>query len=195
MKALPIGVPKVMVSTLASGNTRPFVGGSDITMIYPLADISGLNALLVQILDNAAPAISGMVTNERASFPRAKRGIIGATQFGVTTPCVDAARKILEHEGFEVVAFHAAGAGGQSFESLAKDGSFVGVLDIIRCNLRTVNNVLARETGNVRARSTDVFAVDRCDTLSLLGKGSGSDRCACATAEDQKIIFFGIHLR
>lgn len=135
MKALPIGVPKVMVSTLASGNTRPFVGGSDITMIYPLADISGLNALLVQILDNAAAAISGMVTNERTSFPRAKRGIIGATQFGVTTPCVDAARKILEHAGFEVVAFHAAGAGGQSFESLARDGSFVGVLDITTTEL------------------------------------------------------------
>jgi uncharacterized protein (UPF0261 family) len=71
-----------------------------------------------------------MVANERASFPKSKRGMIGVTQFGVTTPCVDAARKLLEHEGFEVVALHAAGAGGQSFESLARDGSFVGVLDI-----------------------------------------------------------------
>lgn len=130
MKGLPIGVPKLMVSTLASGDTRPYVGGTDIAMMYPLADIAGINALLVRILENAAAAIVGMAKVERTTFRAGGRGVIGATQFGVTTPCVDAARKVLEQEGFDVVAFHAAGAGGQSFESLAADGTFVGVLDV-----------------------------------------------------------------
>jgi uncharacterized protein (UPF0261 family) len=130
MKALPIGVPKLMVSTLASGDTRPFVGGSDITMMYPLADIAGLNALLVQMLDNAAGAIVGMVSRDRTRYPSPGRGVVGATQFGNTTPAVDAARHVLEQAGFEVVAFHASGTGGQSFESLARDGAFVGAVDI-----------------------------------------------------------------
>jgi len=130
MKSLPIGLPKLMVSTLASGNTQPYLGGTDIAMMYPLADIAGLNALLLRILENAAGAIVGMVTKKQSPFKTRKRGTIGATQFGVTTPCVDAARKVLEQAGFDVVAFHAAGAGGQSFESLAGDKTFVGVLDI-----------------------------------------------------------------
>ena len=130
MKVLPIGVPKVMVSTLASGNTRHFVGGSDITMVHPLVDIAGLNGLLIQIPNNAAGAIVGMLTQEPVRDTATGREVIGATQFGVTTPCLDAARAVLERAGFEVVAFHASGAGGESFKSLVRDGAFAGVLDV-----------------------------------------------------------------
>lgn len=130
MKAMPIGVPKLMVSTLASGDTRPFVGGSDITMMYSLADIAGLNTLLVRMLENAAGALVGMVNRDRTPYAGGGRGVTGATQFGNTTPCVDVARGIPERAGFEVIAFHASGAGGQSFESLTRDGAFDGVLDI-----------------------------------------------------------------
>ncbi len=136
MRALPFGVPKVMVSTLASGQTRPYVGGSDIMMLYPVADIAGLNRLTCRALRNAALALSGMVQGDQLWLaPATDRPIIGATMFGVTTPCVDRARKAMEASGFEVVVFHATGVGGQSMEGLVRDGQIAGLLDLTTTEL------------------------------------------------------------
>lgn len=134
MRSLPAGFPKVMVSTLASGDTRPFVGTKDIAMLYPIVDIAGLNRLSRRILGNAAAAIAGMVNQGGADDQEAKP-LIAATMFGVTTPCVTAARRILEQQGFEVLVFHATGAGGQAMEGLVADGYVAGVLDVTTTEL------------------------------------------------------------
>lgn len=128
MRELPIGVPKLIVSTVASGDTRPYVGAVDITMMYSVVDIAGINQVSSRILGNAAAAIAGMAT---AKLPRAgsERPLVGATMFGVTTACVDRARERLEELGYEVLVFHATGTGGQSFEALITAGFFAGVLD------------------------------------------------------------------
>jgi uncharacterized protein (UPF0261 family) len=134
MRALPAGFPKVMVSTLASGDTRPYVGTKDIAMLYPVVDISGLNLLSRRILGNAAAAIAGMVTQQEVESHGTKP-LIAATMFGVTTPCVTVARRTLEQHGFEVLVFHATGAGGQAMESLITDGYVTGVLDVTTTEL------------------------------------------------------------
>ncbi|HUQ22055.1 MAG TPA: Tm-1-like ATP-binding domain-containing protein [Gaiellaceae bacterium] len=128
MRALPVGVPKLMVSTVASGDTRPYVGATDVTMMYSVVDISGVNRISAQIMANAAGAIAGMAN---ATVPPAggDRPLIGATMFGVTTPCVTRARERLEELGYEVLVFHATGTGGQSMEALARGGFLAGVLD------------------------------------------------------------------
>jgi uncharacterized protein (UPF0261 family) len=128
MRELPVGVPKVLVSTMASGNTAPYVDVKDLTMMYSVVDIAGLNPLSRRILGNAAGAIVGMVTQHHA--PAADRPLIAATMFGVTTPCVTAARARLEAAGYEVLVFHATGSGGRAMEGLIDDGWFAGVLDV-----------------------------------------------------------------
>jgi uncharacterized protein (UPF0261 family) len=127
MRALPVGVPKLMVSTVASGDTRPYVGAVDVTMMYSVVDISGVNSVSARIMANAAGAIAGMV--KATVPPLAAKPLVGATMFGVTTPCVTRARERLEEHGYEVLVFHATGAGGQSMEALARDGFLAGVLD------------------------------------------------------------------
>jgi uncharacterized protein (UPF0261 family) len=134
MRTLPVGFPKLMVSTLASGDTRPYVGTKDICMMYSVVDVAGLNVVSRAILSNAAAAISGMVTREQTDLSREKPAI-AATMFGVTTPCVTAARHRLEEEGYEVLVFHATGTGGQAMEQLIQDGAFRGVLDITTTEL------------------------------------------------------------
>ena len=129
MQVLPVGIPKVMVSTLASGDTRPYVGTKDITMMYSVVDISGLNRLSRHILANASLAIAGMVKGEVAAEAQDKP-LIAATMFGVTTPCVTAAREYLESKGYEVLVFHATGSGGKAMEGLIEDGFISGVLDV-----------------------------------------------------------------
>jgi len=129
MRALPVGVPKVMVSTLASGDTRPYVGIKDITMMYSVVDIAGLNRLSRRILANAAAAVCAMAEAELPSTAEEKP-LVAATMFGVTTPCVDKAREILEENGFEVLVFHATGSGGRAMEDLIESGFVSGVLDI-----------------------------------------------------------------
>ncbi len=129
MRALPVGIPKVMVSTLASGDTRPYVGTKDICMIYSVVDIAGLNRLSKTILGNAARAIVGMVANAEEEDVDDKP-LIGTTMFGVTTPCVTAAREYLESKGYEVLVFHATGTGGRAMEDLISDGFITGSLDI-----------------------------------------------------------------
>lgn len=128
MRALPIGFPKVMVSTLAGGNVAPYVGAKDIVMIPSIVDVAGLNRISRQILTRAAGAICGMV--EMSPAAASDKPIIVASQFGNTTRCVDLARKILEAAGYEVLVFHATGTGGKTMESLIESGMVEGVLDI-----------------------------------------------------------------
>ena len=124
MRALPIGVPKLMVSTMASGDTRPYVGASDVTMMYSVVDISGINQIAERILTNAAAAIAGMAQAYAQFSPTvASKPLVTATMFGVTTPSVTAAREYLEQRGYEVLVFHATGTGGQAMESLIAAGS------------------------------------------------------------------------
>ena len=128
MQAVPVGVPKIMVSTLASGDTSPYVQSKDICMMYSVVDIAGINRLSRQILANAAGAIVGMV-NAEAPAATVDKPLIAATMFGVTTPCVTKAREVLEAAGYEVLVFHATGTGGQAMEDLVKGGFLAGVLD------------------------------------------------------------------
>ncbi len=134
MRELPVGVPKLMVSTVASGDTRPYVGESDVTMMYSVVDIAGINQISTRILSNAAAAIAGMA---QADIPEAgeEKPLVGATMFGVTTPAVDAARERLEELGYEVLVFHATGAGGRSMEALVRDGFITASLDITTTEL------------------------------------------------------------
>jgi uncharacterized protein (UPF0261 family) len=140
MRALPIGVPKLMVSTLASGNVRPFVGDKDILMLNSIVDIAGINRISRLVLGQAAAAMAGMVAStaipkSKIQIPKSDRPLIAATMFGVTTPCVQHARKILEDAGYEVLVFHATGNGGQAMETLIRDGLIAGVLDITTTEL------------------------------------------------------------
>ena len=134
MQAVPVGVPKIMVSTLASGDTSPYVQSKDITMMYSVVDIAGINRLSRQILANAAGAIVGMVNAEMPEAT-ADKPLIAATMFGVTTPCVTKAMEILEAAGYEVLVFHATGTGGQAMEDLVKGGFLAGVLDVTTTEL------------------------------------------------------------
>jgi uncharacterized protein (UPF0261 family) len=128
MKALPVGMPKVMVSTMASGDVSAYVDVKDITMMYSVVDVAGLNRLSRRILANAAGAVCGMVEQE---IPAAEdHPLLGATMFGVTTPCVTRVRETLEGAGFEVLVFHAVGSGGRAMEALIADGFITGVADV-----------------------------------------------------------------
>lgn len=129
MRTLPVGVPKLMVSTMASGDTSPYVDVKDITLMYSVVDIAGLNPLSRRILANAAGAIAGMV-EEKLPAAGGDRKLIAATMFGVTTPCVTAVRREIERAGYDVLVFHATGSGGRAMEGLIDDGYIAGVVDI-----------------------------------------------------------------
>lgn len=129
MRELPIGVPKLLVSTVAAGDTRPYVGARDITLMPSVVDVSGINRISRTIIANAAGAITGMVNVAHANSAQ-DRPLIAASMFGNTTPAVDRARAVLEQQGYEVLVFHATGTGGQLMESLIADGFFSGVLDM-----------------------------------------------------------------
>ncbi len=129
MQALAIGVPKMMVSTVASGDVKPYVGPSDITMMYSVTDVSGINRISEKILANASHALAGMISYAPTNSKTDTRSAIGLTMFGVTTPCVQAVAKMLE-EKYDCLVFHATGTGGQSMEKLAESGLLAGVLDI-----------------------------------------------------------------
>jgi uncharacterized protein (UPF0261 family) len=132
MRALPIGFPKVMVSTLASGNTAPYVGTSDIVMMPSIVDVSGINRVSRTIFDNAAGAICGMVSaaEKRRQQANTDKPIVVASMFGNTTACVTEAKRIIEAAGYEVLVFHATGTGGRAMEALIGSGMVAGVLDI-----------------------------------------------------------------
>jgi uncharacterized protein (UPF0261 family) len=132
MRALPVGFPKLMVSTLASGNTAPYIGTTDLVMFPAIVDVSGINRVSRAVFENAAGAICGMVTaaQQRLAQAAADKPLIVASMFGNTTACVTEARRILEAAGYEVLVFHATGIGGRSMESLIASGMVAGVLDI-----------------------------------------------------------------
>jgi uncharacterized protein (UPF0261 family) len=142
MRALPFGIPKLMVSTLASGQVRPYVGVRDILMMNSVVDISGLNRISRTVLTNAANAMIGMVRQRTPGADASglattleDKPLITATMFGVTTPCVENCRKIMEKNDYEVLVFHATGTGGMTMESFIKDGMIAGVLDITTTEL------------------------------------------------------------
>jgi uncharacterized protein (UPF0261 family) len=129
MRTLPVGFPKLLVSTLASGNMGAYVGVTDITVMPSVVDVAGLNRISKRIFHNAAGAICGMVTGEQPKAD-ADKPLIAATMFGNTTRAVDNARRILEEHGYEVLVFHATGTGGRAMERLIDDGYFTAVLDM-----------------------------------------------------------------
>jgi uncharacterized protein (UPF0261 family) len=128
MRELPVGLPKVMVSTVASGDVQPYMGVKDISMMYSVVDIAGLNRLSRRILANAAGMVCGAVEQEMPAA--ADKPLITATMFGVTTPCVTMVREQLEQAGYEVLVFHATGSGGRAMESLIDSGFITGAADI-----------------------------------------------------------------
>jgi uncharacterized protein (UPF0261 family) len=129
MRALPLGVPKVMVSTVASGDVSAFVGPKDIMMVPAIVDLAGLNRISRGVLARAAGAVCGMAESQRPQSGE-DRPIIVASMFGNTTPCVEAAKRILEDAGYEVLVFHATGSGGRTMEELVDAGLVAGVLDV-----------------------------------------------------------------
>jgi uncharacterized protein (UPF0261 family) len=139
MRALPFGIPKLMVSTMASGQVQHWVGVRDIVMMPSVVDISGLNRISRTVLTNAAHAIVGMIQGSPAENPepeiRGEKPLVTATMFGVTTPCVEAARALMEQNGYEVLVFHATGTGGRTMEAFIADGLVSGVLDFTTTEL------------------------------------------------------------
>ncbi len=156
MQMLPVGLPKIMVSTVAGGNVAAYVGSSDLVMFPSIVDIAGLNSVSRQILANAACALIGMVTLS-ATRPTDSLSItndrpaIGMTMFGVTTPCVNAVRITLEGDGFDPLVFHATGTGGRSMDKLVESKLIQGVLDI------TTTEVADEIVGGIFAAGPDRF--------------------------------------
>lgn len=132
MRKLPVGFPKVLVSTIANLRTPPFEGINDTFVMNSLVDVSGNNSILRMVMTNAANAIVGMVEGAENHMPiqEKQKPRIGITMFGITTPCVDRARELLEARGFEVIVFHANGQGGKMLELLINQGFLNGVLDV-----------------------------------------------------------------
>ena len=149
MRALPIGVPKLIVSTMASGNVAGYVGPSDITLVYSVTDLAGLNRISRRVLGNAAHAVAGMMLHSIPAQEQ-ERPALGLTMFGVTTPSVQQIAKLLSPH-FDCLVFHATGTGGQSMEKLLDDGYINGVLDI------TTTEVCDHLFGGVLACTDDRF--------------------------------------
>ncbi|MCE2659020.1 MAG: Tm-1-like ATP-binding domain-containing protein [Rubrivivax sp.] len=172
MRVLPIGVPKVMVSTMASGDTRPYVGPSDICMMYSVTDVQGINRISEKVLANAAHALAGMVTHPPAESATTKPAL-GLTMFGVTTPCVQAVAKRLQDD-YDCLVFHATGVGGQSMEKLADSGLLAGVIDV---STTEVADEIGGGVLSAGATRMDVFArhaipyVGSCGALDMVNFG------------------------
>ena len=148
MRRLPVGLPKLMVSTLAAGDVAQFVGASDIAMMYSVTDVAGLNRISRVVLGNAAHAIAGMASRSTPAVDA--RPAIGLTMFGVTTPCVTQVAQALDHD-YDCLVFHATGTGGQSMERLADSGMLVGVIDV------TTTEVCDHLVGGVLSAGPDRF--------------------------------------
>ncbi|MBN3269137.1 Tm-1-like ATP-binding domain-containing protein [Bordetella bronchiseptica] len=174
MRALPVGVPKLMVSTMASGNVAPYVGPSDIAMMYSVTDVAGLNRISRRVLANAAGAIAGAFRQARQPVADDGRPAVGITMFGVTTPCVQHVTAAL-HDRYDCLVFHATGTGGQSMEKLADSGLLAGVLDL------TTTEVCDYLFGGVLACTDDRFGaiarsgvpyVGSCGALDMVNFGA-----------------------
>jgi uncharacterized protein (UPF0261 family)/ABC-type branched-subunit amino acid transport system ATPase component len=172
MRALPIGLPKVMVSTMASGDTRAYVGPSDICMMYSVTDVQGINRISHKVLANAAHALAGMMAHP--THTAETKPALGLTMFGVTTPCVQAVTRGLQ-DRYDCLVFHATGTGGQSMEKLADSGLLAGVIDVSTTEIadEIVGGVLSAGPGRL-----DVFArrdlpyVGSCGALDMVNFGA-----------------------
>jgi uncharacterized protein (UPF0261 family)/ABC-type branched-subunit amino acid transport system ATPase component len=172
MRALPVGIPKVMVSTMASGDTRPYVGPSDICMMYSVTDVSGINRISEKVLSNAANALAGMMAHPAAPAPDGKPAL-GLTMFGVTTACVQSVTRQLG-DAYDCVVLHATGVGGQAMEKLADSGLLAGVIDVTTTEIadEIAGGALSAGPGRL-----DVFArhalpyVGSCGALDMVNFG------------------------
>ena len=173
MRSLPFGVPKLMVSTVASGDVGPYVQGADITMSYPVVDLVGDNQIIERVLRSAAGAIAGMARAASAPLPAPTRRVVAATMFGITTPCVTVAREQLEADGYEVLTFHATGVGGDSMERLIAAGLVDAVLDVTTTELadELVGGIHPAGPGRLRAAGRagipQVISVGALDTVNF----------------------------
>jgi uncharacterized protein (UPF0261 family) len=173
MRALPIGCPKVMVSTMASGDTRPYVGPSDICMMYSVTDVQGINRISEKVLSNAAHALAGMIAHPPPAESSAKPAL-GLTMFGVTTPCVQAVTQRLADD-YDCLVFHATGVGGQSMEKLVDSGLLAGVIDVSTTEVADEIGGGVLSAGPTRL---DVFArhdlpyVGSCGALDMVNFGA-----------------------
>jgi uncharacterized protein (UPF0261 family) len=172
MQALPIGVPKLIVSTIAAGDTRPIVGASDIMLAASVVDVAGINSISARILANAAAAMAGMVGAPALELG-ASRPLIAASMFGVTTPCVTHAAELLDGLGYEVLTFHMTGTGGRSMEALIAGGFITGVLDTTTTELcdELVGGALSagpdRLTASGRAGVPQVVSLGALDMVNF----------------------------
>jgi uncharacterized protein (UPF0261 family) len=160
MKVVPIGVPKLIISTVASGDTRIYVGEKDITMMYSVTDLLGLNTISKMIISNAVAAMSGMVKNREIIKESEEKPLVLSTMMGVTTDCVSEAKDILKEKGFDLVAFHAIGSGGKAMESIIQENDILvkGVLDI------TITEVMNTIVGGICSSGPD-----RLETAGKIG--------------------------
>ncbi|WP_417309078.1 Tm-1-like ATP-binding domain-containing protein [Devosia sp.] len=174
LRALPVGTPKILVSTVASGNVAPYVGPADIAMVYSVTDVRGVNRISRRVLGNAAHALAGMVLNPIPPGPDTEKPALGLTMFGVTTPCVQALTAALEAD-YDCLVFHATGIGGQSMEKLVDSGLIAAVLDI------TTTEVADFLVGGVFAATPDRFGaiartkipyVGSCGALDMVNFGA-----------------------
>jgi uncharacterized protein (UPF0261 family) len=173
MQALPVGTPKVMVSTVASGNVAPYVGPCDICMMYSVTDVAGLNRISRRVLGNAAHALAGMMAHQ-VPQTRGARPAVGLTMFGVTTPCVEQVSAALEAD-YDCLVFHATGTGGRSMEKLVDSGLVVGVIDVTTtevCDLLMGGVFSAGEDRLGAIARTGLPYVGSCGALDMVNFGA-----------------------
>jgi uncharacterized protein (UPF0261 family) len=173
MQSLAVGVPKVMVSTVASGDVRAYVGPSDICMMYSVTDVSGLNRISTMVLANAAHALSGMI-GLRRDGAAAERSAIGLTMFGVTTLCVQAATRALEAD-YDCLVFHATGTGGQSMEKLVDSHLLAGVIDVTTTEIadHLAGGIMSAGEGRLEAIiRAKIPYVGSCGALDMVNFGA-----------------------
>jgi uncharacterized protein (UPF0261 family) len=186
MRALPIGVPKLMVSTMASGNVAAYVGPTDIAMMHAVADVAGLNAITRRVIGNAAHAAAGMTLNAVPEVKQGKRAL-GLTMFGVTTGCITQIRERLEGE-HECFVFHATGTGGQCLEKLIDSGLIVSCIDI------TTTEVADHLFGGVLPCTDDRFGAVIRRQVPYVGSVGACDMVNFGGLETVPALFAGRHL-
>ncbi|MDH6182217.1 uncharacterized protein (UPF0261 family) [Microbacteriaceae bacterium SG_E_30_P1] len=192
VRDLPIGVPKLIVSTMASGDVSSYVGSSDVTLMYSVVDIAGINQVSRAVLGNAAAAIAGMAkdyASRQHEEPVDERPLVAASMFGVTTPAVDAARERLEHLGYEVLVFHATGSGGRALEALARSGMLAGVLDLTTTELADdlVGGILS--AGPDRVTAAAASGVPQVVSLGALDMVNFGPRETVPSEFDDRLLY------
>ncbi|MFF0965915.1 Tm-1-like ATP-binding domain-containing protein [Streptomyces sp. NPDC003703] len=188
VQALPVGVPKLLVSTMAAGDVGPYVGAVDVTLMYAVVDVAGINSLSAQVFGNATAAVAAMAREyaARRAEPAAEghRPLVGLSMFGLTTPAVDEARAELDRLGYEALVFHATGAGGRTLEKLAADGRFAGVLDLTTTELADdlVGGVLS--AGPHRLEAAGAAGIPQVVSLGALDMVNFGPRASVPAAFD-----------